>query len=189
MFRGGAFAIGVAATIPHLVEKIGAFASISPYGSVDTTGTEIDEFPLFVKHPFYIWRSTFYRRLLYTLPAPLLRFFLFNSSSLTKLDRETFNVDFIHVMKNSFREALKHGTDGLFNDLKYYLFGWKQTQPLKATAPILIFHGTRDSMTPVSCTEWYASKLPNCKAVYFENENHFNVLVLHKREMFDWLED
>lgn len=184
---GGAYAISIASIFPDLIEKIGAFASISPYGTVKTRGFYINYFPFFVKHPWYTWLNMRLRCLLYSLPTFLLRILILLDPTIHPLTKKILTKRCIHTFKTSFREALRPGIQGLISDLKYYLYDWTSEKPCKALTPIIIFHGEDDTTTPLACTEWHGHNLPHCKVRYFQKETHLSVPILHMKEMFDWL--
>jgi pimeloyl-ACP methyl ester carboxylesterase len=73
---GGSYGIGVASAKPHLVKKVGAFASISPFRTVDTDGCYVDKFPFFIKYPWYTRLFIAITCLQYALPAPLIRYLM-----------------------------------------------------------------------------------------------------------------
>jgi pimeloyl-ACP methyl ester carboxylesterase len=184
---GGSYGIGVASAKPHLVKKVGAFASISPFRTVDTDGCYVDKFPFFIKYPWYTRLFIAITCLQYALPAPLIRYLMGWLPSTTELDMETMDEHFIRVMTASFREAMKRGVGGLINDLRFYVHKWGADLHKHATAPILVLHGNRDTTTPLACSKWHAKTLPNCKSIYYNGLGHLHLPILLKGEVFNWL--
>lgn len=184
---GLAFALAVADARPELVEKIGGFAGLSPFGSVELPPCYIREFAGFVARPWTLRLNCALRCLTYRLPAGLLRRLLLVQPWEHPMEKRALTTEAIAVLKDSFREALRPGTRGLLADLVLSLGDWGGCDPRRVTTPLMLFHGREDTITPDVCTAWYAANLPNCEARYFPGETHLSVPILHAAEMFDWL--
>lgn len=187
-FSGGVvFSLAIAACHPDLVTRVGGFAGLSPPGSVTLPECYIARFPRFVARPFGLKAQTAWRCLLYCLPAGLLRGALIINPREHRMNKRALTTPVIRTLKSSFREALRKGWAGLQFDLRLCMTDWGGFDPRHVRAPVFLFHGRDDKITPDVCTSWYERSLPHCTARYFPGETHLSVPLLHGREMFDLL--
>ena len=186
-FSGGVvFSLAIAAYRPELVRMIGGFAGLSPPGTVKLPECYIARFPRFIAQPRGLKLETAWRLVLYCLPAGLLRWALIVNPREHRLNKHALTIPAIRVLKRSFREALRKGWAGLLFDLRLCLTtDWVSFLP-HVRAPVFLFHGRDDNITPDVCTDWYERSLPNCTARYFPG-THLSVPLLHGHEMFDLL--
>ncbi|WP_448206916.1 alpha/beta hydrolase [Azospirillum sp. sgz302134] len=189
-YSGGlAFALAFASVHPERVLKIGGFAGLSPAGSVPLGRCYIAKFPFFTAFPIYLRLNVNWRCLLYRLPPRLLHALLRFDPATLDIERRALEPRVLAVLTKSFREALRPGTDGLLADLRMHLGDWGGCDLRNVHAPVMLFHGLSDDITPVVCTEWYEKNLKDCSARYFEGETHLSVPILHHGAMYDWLSD
>lgn len=187
---GGAFGIIIASMRPDRIERVSAFAPISPYRTADISGTYVGRFPFFVAHPWIAWLHALALYVWFSLPAFVARCALFFDHNRV-VNCRAAHVEHVRIYARSFREALRQGTRGLHYDLEQYVNNpaWGPVCVTNATAPIMIFHGTADFVTPLGCSEWFAAHVPHCELRTFEGETHMSVPLMHMRDMWDWLHE
>ena len=78
-------------------------------------------------------------------------------------------------MMDSFREAFRHGSEGLGNDLALFNQPWgfsiKQVE-----VPVRLWHGEEDAVVPVGMGRYLAKNLPACEATFMPEAGHYWVI-------------
>jgi pimeloyl-ACP methyl ester carboxylesterase len=86
------------------------------------------------------------------------------------------------VFIESMQEALRPGTGGANQDAAIYARPWGfRLQDI--TTDVRLWHGEPDITVLVSVGRYHADAIPNCHAVFFDNEGHFTLLYNRIREI------
>jgi pimeloyl-ACP methyl ester carboxylesterase len=83
------------------------------------------------------------------------------------------------------RAALAGGTGGLVDDDLAYVAPWG-CDPARITAPLLLVHGERDRMVPVTHSAWLAGHCPAAEFRRSPGDGHLSVL-RHAAGTLEWL--
>ena len=105
---------------------------------------------------------------------------------LPDVDRAALTGEFGEDVAASFREAVRTGVEGWFEDdiaaTRPWGFGLEEI-----SAPVMIWHGSADLSTPFSHGQWLASQLPGTSAHLEQGEGHLSVLLGELDRMLDEL--
>jgi len=94
--------------------------------------------------------------------------------------------EFMSIMVKAAQEAFQKGTTGLSQDLIIYGSNWGFDLS-KIQVPVKIWHGEIDTVVPVIFGKYFEETIPNCKAVYFEDEGHISIVPNHFSEFIEEL--
>jgi pimeloyl-ACP methyl ester carboxylesterase len=170
---GGPYAVACAA---QLADRVSAVALVSPLGRADMPGV-IDDMAT-VRYMRLARRSPRMMGLIYSVvarkgrkdpDAAHERFF----RGASRVDRAV--VDRPEVKSRwmpAFVEAAHGGGRGLAEDMRVVQRPWG-FEPADVRMPVRLWHGRRDRIAPPSHAERWIEELPNCRAVWFDDEGHF----------------
>ena len=96
-------------------------------------------------------------------------------------------------IKNAFSANLTacftQGSNGALQDLKQFQQPWG-VDFKGITVAVTLWHGTRDSVVPLSHSEYLARQLPNSHLVRVPGEGHFSLPLLHMQQLLaEFLKD
>ncbi len=86
------------------------------------------------------------------------------------------------VFQRSFAEASRQGLNGLQQELQLYASSWGYA-PGDVGVPVLLWHGIKDKIVPVTHGQWLASALPQCRASFPAGDGHISLPVDRCREI------
>lgn len=86
------------------------------------------------------------------------------------------------TLRNSFREAVRCGYQGLWWDLLLYARPWGYN-PGDIQTDLYVWHGLKDKVVPVRMAQTLIGILPNCKSFYLPEEGHLSLIVHCKDEI------
>lgn len=75
----------------------------------------------------------------------------------------------------TYAEALRTSTHGWVDDDVAFHSPWG-FDPAAVTAPVLLWHGARDTLSPVSHVKWLADRIPSAAVVVHPGAAHFGAL-------------
>ncbi len=81
--------------------------------------------------------------------------------------------------------GLKHGNDGWLDDDLAFCAPWG-FDVSKIRVPVLLLHGERDTLVPVSHGHWLADTITGVDARFFTEDDHGTVFASHFREAREW---
>jgi pimeloyl-ACP methyl ester carboxylesterase len=107
-------------------------------------------------------------------------------SSLPDVDRAVLTGEFGEDLAAMFREAVRTGMEGWFEDdialTRSWGFGLEEI-----SVPVMIWQGSADLMVPFAHGQWLASQLPGASAHLEEGEGHLSVALGALDRMLDEL--
>ncbi|MBZ5534989.1 MAG: alpha/beta hydrolase [Acidobacteriia bacterium] len=103
------------------------------------------------------------------------------------VDKEVLSrEEFQEALCRSFREAVRLDLRGPGRDLVLYARPWDfQLQDIRM--PVNLWHGEHDWIVPPSMGRFQQNAIPNCRAIFFEQEGHFSLIMKHMKDIFDTL--
>ncbi|WP_062385993.1 alpha/beta fold hydrolase [Demequina iriomotensis] len=84
------------------------------------------------------------------------------------------------------KAAMAHGPDAMVDDDLAYVTDWGFDPADAAANPVLIAHGGRDRVVPMTHGQWLAAAIPGAGWRAYEGDGHVSVL-LHADDLLDWL--
>ena len=97
----------------------------------------------------------------------------------TLLQRADVRVGFMAC----FEEACQQGTRGPVTDVGLIARPWGFNLS-EVNVPVLLWHGERDRNVPAACGRYLASTIPGCRAVFYPEDAHLSVPLVHQAEIF-----
>jgi pimeloyl-ACP methyl ester carboxylesterase len=187
---GGPHALACAALLPGRVRRVGALVSLAPWeaegldwfaGMADSNvGSYTD--------------AAFAPELLAArLVRTAARIVADPASHLAELDRELPEVDrqvvrdvgLRKLLAMNFAEALRYSAAGWIDDALAFCSPWG-FDPADVVAPVLLWHGAEDVLSPVSHTYWLASKIVGSRVQIEPGAAHFGAFQV-VLEVLAWL--
>ena len=107
---------------------------------------------------------------------------------LPDVDRAVLTGEFGEDLVASFREAMRTGVEGWFEDDMAFTRSWG-FELAEISVPAMIWQGNADLMVPFSHGQWLASQLPGASAHLEEGEGHLSVGLGALDHMLDELVD
>lgn len=186
---GGPFGLACASLLPDRVSAAVVIASLAPYDAVglDWAGRFSErgqaEVRLFFDDP------TAYRKVHAETAAEYLSarstpegwFAAWGEAAGT--DEAHSRAVAVHLAFN-FREALRHGDEGWYEDDAAFLSPWG-FDVSKIRIPVALWQGTGD--LTVEHGRWLAEHIPGADAHIVDGEDHSNIEMRHEDEAWDWL--
>ena len=80
------------------------------------------------------------------------------------------------------RKAWSGRADGVIVDARIYGQPWG-FQLEEINVPVRLWHGIQDRAFSVRLAEGIATRLPNCRAHFLQNEGHYSTPIRHMREI------
>jgi pimeloyl-ACP methyl ester carboxylesterase len=187
---GGPHALACGALLPDLVGKVAVLVSIAPadaqdldwftgmtpsniraYGRADDSLTaELTERTEKIQHN----------------PEFLLEFL---DSELTAPDRRVVeNIGIRYLLTRTYAEALRDGADGWIDDVLAFRKPWG-FELGDIRVPVLLWHGSEDTFSPVAHTRWLASRIPDAEVEVQPGAAHFDAVEVLPRVLARLKED
>lgn len=69
------------------------------------------------------------------------------------------------------KEAFRQGSDGVYRDMLLVSHAWGLDIETN-TVPVFLWHGTADTMVPVSSARAFAKRIPGCEAHFIQDAGH-----------------
>lgn len=85
-----------------------------------------------------------------------------------------------------FREGLKNGDEGWWEDWVAYLSPWG-FDLAEIRVPVQLWHGVGDAAAEVHHGRWLAEHIPGVDAHLIEGADHTDIEALHQAEAWDWI--
>lgn len=82
------------------------------------------------------------------------------------VEKQSGETSMLHV-----REAFRQGADGAYRDMVLVSRPWRLDLD-KISVPVFMWHGTADTLMPVSSARAFANMIPGCEAHWIENAGH-----------------
>lgn len=76
-------------------------------------------------------------------------------------------------------EAFRQGVKGAAYEARLYARPWGFRLEDIACPRLLLWHGARDSLVPITMGRAIAARLPHCQATFYPEDGHFSVLINH----------
>ncbi|MFC8429413.1 alpha/beta fold hydrolase [Streptomyces sp. NPDC057253] len=190
LFGGAPHALACAALLPSRVRRAAALASPAPPDARDLSwfdgmaGSGVEEFTLALTDPLAFAerlaaRAADVRR----DPAQLL---VSLRDGLTESDRRILSTPAVsEQLLRGYREALRGSSYGWLDDTLALLSNWG-FDPGTVTRPVLLWHGARDTLSPVGHFKWLAHHIPRARPVLEQDAGHFGALEALPA-VLDWL--
>jgi pimeloyl-ACP methyl ester carboxylesterase len=105
---------------------------------------------------------------------------------LPDVDRAVLTSEFGEDMAANFREAVRTGMEGWFEDDIAFTRSWGFGLE-EISVPVMIWQGSADLMVPISHGQWLASQLPGASVHLEEGEGHLSVALGALDRMLDEL--
>jgi pimeloyl-ACP methyl ester carboxylesterase len=118
------------------------------------------------------------RRLVLGVDSAKLLHALLRFGRLPQPDREVLAAGIGIPVLDSFREALRQGSEGAASDARLYARRW-DFQPEDIVAPTVIWHGNLDNQVPAAAARVYARLIPHARLCILDGEGHFSLVVRH----------
>jgi len=110
----------------------------------------------------------------------------YEEKSLSKSDRAVIADYGIKVMlSDNFTEGLRNSPNGWIDDTLALVSPWG-FDPAQITAPVLLWHGTKDVFCPAGHSRWLAGRMPTAELRLVENVSHFSAVAVLPR-VLQWL--
>ena len=185
---GAPYAYATAAAMPERISAIAIVGGAIPFAELQDLKGLL---------PLYRWMLGFYRnrpkllrsffylaRPFLSLRAPirlrplLLKMLLLRSCDAASLrDNAAFEAIF-----ESQRHAWRGSAEGVMTDAQIYAQPWGFAAE-DVRVPVRLWHGKEDRAFAVRLAQAFASRLPNCKARFIENEGHYSLPIRHMHEI------
>src|SRR5215211_2662131 len=187
---GAPYAYATAVAIPERVRAISIVGGVIPFA-------ELKDFEGLL--PLYRWMLTFYRnrpqllRRLFWLARPFLSFrapirlrpLLLKALLLRSCDAVSLrdNAAFEAIFESQ-RRAWRGSVEGVLVDARIYAEPWGFAVE-DVSVPVRLWHGIQDRAFAVRLAEGIASRFPNCKARFIQDEGHYSLPIRHMREILE----
>ncbi len=191
LFGGAPHALACAALLPSRVRRAAALASPAPPDARDLSwfdgmaDSRVEEFTLALTDPLaYAGRLAARAADVRRDPAQLL---VSLRDGLTDSDRRILSTPAVgEPLLRAYREALRGSSDGWLDDDLALLSNWG-FDPATVTRPVLLWHGARDTLSPVGHFKWLAHHVPRARPVLEQDAGHFGALEALPA-VLDWLD-
>jgi hypothetical protein len=149
--------------------------------------------------PLYRWMLAFYRnrpqllRKMFWLVRPFLsirapirfRPLLLKMLLLRPCDAASLHNDAaFEAIFESQRRAWRGSVEGVLGDARIYAEPWGFAIE-DVRVPVRLWHGIEDRAFAVRLAEEIASRFPNCKARFIQDEGHYSLPIRHMREILE----
>lgn len=180
-FSGGApHALACAALLPARVRRTAALASPAPPDARDLSwfdgmaASGVEEFTRALTDPLgFAERLAARAAEIRRDPAQLL---VHLRDGLTDSDRRILAAPATgELLLRSYREALRGSSYGWLDDDLALLSNWG-FDPASVRRPVLLWHGARDTLSPVGHFKWLADRVPRARPVLEQDAGHFGAL-------------
>jgi pimeloyl-ACP methyl ester carboxylesterase len=187
---GAPYAYATAIAIPERVRAVAIVGGVIPFA-------ELKDFNGLL--PLYRWMLAFYRnrpqllRQLFYLARPFLSFrapvrlrpLLLKMLLLRPCDAASLRDDAaFEAIFESQRRAWRGSAEGVMIDAQIYAEPWGFAIE-DVRVPVRLWHGKEDRAFAVRLAQEIASRLPNCKARFIQNEGHYSLPIRHMREILE----
>jgi pimeloyl-ACP methyl ester carboxylesterase len=182
---GGPYAAACAFKIP---ERLSATAIVSGMGPADAPG--VKDGPAW----FAAGKSSWVRRLMLILMSFGLRkkpekFISKMHEAMTGPDKALLLAKpqlAGQVVENQFVEAFRSGVEGVHHEAGLFARPWGfRLQDI--TAEVHLWHGGKDNNVAVSVGHFVAGAIPNCQAIFHDDEGHLSLVYNHMRDILNVL--
>ena len=188
---GAPYAYVTAVALPERVRAIAVVGGVIPFAELQDLKGLL---------PLYRWMLAFYRnrpqlmRRFFHLAQPFLSFrapvrlrpLLLKMLLLRPCDAASLRDDAaFEAIFESQRRAWRGSAEGVMTDAQIYAQPWGFAVE-DVRVPVRLWHGKEDRAFAVRLAEEVASRLPNCKARFIENEGHYSLPI---RRMHEILQD
>ena len=96
-----------------------------------------------------------------------------NTKHLCESDRAVLAVkENAEAVMIQMKEAFKNGVSGTISEMKLYMKEWGFDCG-KIKVPVELWHGTSDTLAPITSSQALARKIPSCNEHYVEGKGHF----------------
>lgn len=82
-------------------------------------------------------------------------------------------------------EALRHGPDGLVQDMVVLRRPW-DFDPGRIEVPVRLWHGTMDTSAPMAMARHLANTIPDCTATMVDGGGHLSTILDHIDDAVNW---
>ncbi len=112
-----------------------------------------------------------------------------SKETLSEMDRRLLDQpELAALFVNGMREAFRNGIAGANHEAVLYTHPWGfKLQDI--TAEVNLWHGEQDLNVPPSVGRYVADAIPNCQAMFFEDEGHLSLPYYHMQEILCVLVD
>ena len=175
---GGAYAAALAYRYPDSMQKCGLISSVSPFENgkppKDMASENKVVFTLSKRFP---WLMKFLlnqqKMMIEKQPDRYIESIMTNTKHLCEADKiimeKKENAEFILTHT---KEAFKNGVQGTVSEAKLFTRNWGfNAKDIKI--PIEIWHGTEDTLSPISSIKKFANEAQNSKNNFIEGRGHF----------------
>jgi pimeloyl-ACP methyl ester carboxylesterase len=104
----------------------------------------------------------------------------------SRVDRECLTGEYLETVVEAYPLSVSHGVDGWLDD-DFALFGEWGFPLAEVAAPVTIWQGGRDNLTPVAHGEWLAAHVPGARLRLLPEEGHVSLLNRNFGAMLDEL--
>jgi pimeloyl-ACP methyl ester carboxylesterase len=187
---GAPYAYATAVALPERVRAIAIVGGVIPFA-------ELKDFEGLL--PLYRWMLAFYRirppllRRLFYLARPFLsrrapirlRPLLLKMLLLRACDAASLRDDAaFEAIFESQRRAWRGSVEGVLIDARIYAEPWGFAIE-DVSVPVRLWHGTEDRAFAVGLAKEIASRFPNCRAQFVQEEGHYSLPIRHIREILE----
>ena len=187
---GAPYAYATAIAMPDRVRAIAVVGGVIPFA-------ELKDFKGLL--PLYRWMLAFYRdrprllRQLFFLARPFLSFrapirlrpLLMKMLLLRPCDAASLRDDAaFEAIFESQRRAWRGSVEGVLADAQIYAQPWGFVVE-DVRVPVRLWHGIEDRAFAVRLAEEIATRFPNCRARFIQNEGHYSLPIRHVHEVLE----
>ena len=187
---GAPYAYATAVAMPERVRAVAVVGGVIPFA-------ELKDFKGLL--PLYRWMLAFYPnhpqllRQLFRLARPFLSFrapirlrpLLLKLLLLRPCDAASLRDDAaFEAIFESQRRAWRGSVEGILVDAQIYAQPWGLAIE-DVRVPVRLWHGTEDRAFAVRLAEEIASRFPNCRPRFIQNEGHYSLPIRHMREILE----
>lgn len=188
---GGPYALATAALLPDVVEAVCLFAPLGPYGEpgldflagmADSYREEVEVFfadRRAAREKFRVDHEEIHTRL--STSEGWLR--MWGDRALTD---EAHGQAAAEYLASLFRDGWTHGEDGWWDDWSAFLHPWG-FDVAAVRAPVVLWHGLRDTRCPPAHSRWIVSRLPNVTAHFPPEHDHTDIEDDHRETAYAWI--
>ena len=187
---GAPYAYATAMAMPERVRAIGIVGGVIPFAELKDFKGLLPLYrlmlgfyrnrPQLLRHMFHLVRPFLSVRTPIRLRPLLLKLLLLRPCDASSLRDDTA----FEAIFESQRRAWRGSAEGIMIDAQIYAQPWGFAAE-DVRVPVRLWHGIEDRAFAVRLAEDIASRLPNCKARFIENEGHYSLPVRHMREILE----
>lgn len=175
---GGVYSAACAHGLPNLVHKAGLISTVDEFenGKPPKEMVFVNRI-VFILYPRFRWLLKYFlngqKNTIDKTPNKYVESIRKNTKHLCESDREIIAVkENAEAILIQMEEAFKNGVAGAITEIGLFCNEWG-FDPGKIQIPVELWHGTDDTLAPISAAKRLASKIPNCNENYAERKGHF----------------